>query len=223
MPSTASVMTAGTVLGKSAVSAAITSSKLPNLHWQKTRDINWNDFNYPPVVRLIHYNVKELPESLQGAVHCLHLGFIVVCVACWINLLDTLIIVPGGGQPAAWLIQSMLHLVMLPSFALGTFYIGYRGLAEPNAPLVARYKWTQLLLVFIFLIFSIVSSGCINGFWRLQTVHTALGFASFWTVATLVESLLWLLAAGLALAGFILVPRRSAQAQSEANSTAGLP
>eukprot|EP00930_Biecheleria_cincta_P042668 TRINITY_DN29359_c0_g1_i1.p1 TRINITY_DN29359_c0_g1~~TRINITY_DN29359_c0_g1_i1.p1 ORF type:complete len:223 (+),score=39.64 TRINITY_DN29359_c0_g1_i1:68-736(+) len=222
MTTTASIVTAGTVLGKPAVSAAIACNKLPSLHWQKNREINWNDFNYPPVVRLIHYNAKELPGSLQGTVHCLHLGFIVVFVACWVNFLDTLILVPGGGQPASWLIQSMLHLVLLPSFALGTFYIGYRGLAEPNTALVARYKWVQLALMLVFVIFSIVPTGCVNGIWRVQTVGSAPGLAGFWTAATLVESLLWTLAAGLALAGFILVPKRSAQAQSEANS-GGLP
>merc|ERR550537_1673460 len=78
-------------------------------------EINWMNFNYPPLLRLIHYNLDELPTSLTGLVRCLEISFKITAFACCLNLLDTIIIVSTTEAPWKWVIQSLIHLMLLPT------------------------------------------------------------------------------------------------------------
>merc|ERR1712079_188122 len=115
-------------------------------------DINWVDFNYPPLLRLIHYDLEELPSALIWIIRCFNISFQITTFACALNLLDTLIIVMSTKAPLRWLLQSMIHLVLLPVSALAVFYGGYRGLAEPDSKMAFRFKVGQPALGFCYLL-----------------------------------------------------------------------
>eukprot|EP00933_Yihiella_yeosuensis_P021133 TRINITY_DN16806_c0_g1_i2.p1 TRINITY_DN16806_c0_g1~~TRINITY_DN16806_c0_g1_i2.p1 ORF type:complete len:115 (+),score=3.87 TRINITY_DN16806_c0_g1_i2:318-662(+) len=66
------------------------------------------------------------------------------------------------------ILQSLMHLLVLPMAALGAFYIGYRGLAEPDKTLTARFEVAQTALIIVYFVFSIAPLGCVNGILRLQ-------------------------------------------------------
>lgn len=53
--------------------------------------INWNDFNYPPLIKVIHYNPSELMSPHLGVARLLWLSFVMVFVVSWINLLNNII------------------------------------------------------------------------------------------------------------------------------------
>jgi len=171
-------------------------------------DINWVDFNYPPALRLIHYSAEELPTSLSGLVHCMNLSFVITCTACALNLLDTLIVHFSAEAPGKWLLQSAIHLLLLPAAALGVFYAGYRGLVEPDPTLNFRFKVGQPALGLIYLLLAIIPAGCVNGFAMFSKVSDyAPNGHSFWMTAILMESLLWLLNCALAVLNTVRADR----------------
>jgi len=169
-------------------SSAATSSGHPG-----HSDINWVDFNYPPVLRLIHYSSDELPSSLSGLVRCMNISFVVTCVACVLNLFDTLVVHFGAKTPGRWLLQSLIHLLLLPMAAGAVFYSGYRGLAEPDSTLSFRYRVGQPLLAFGYFLFAVIPAGCLNGFSMLgQMGKYGPDGHGYWTFAIIAESFLWL-------------------------------
>merc|ERR1719330_465663 len=106
-------------------------------------EINWVDFNYPPVMRLIHFDMQELPSSLTSLVRCFNISFQLTTITCIVNLFSTAIIVMSTKAPHKWLLQSLLHLFLLPAASFATFYSGSRGFAEPDSQLAYRFKLAQ--------------------------------------------------------------------------------
>eukprot|EP00927_Polykrikos_kofoidii_P025067 TRINITY_DN22606_c0_g2_i1.p1 TRINITY_DN22606_c0_g2~~TRINITY_DN22606_c0_g2_i1.p1 ORF type:complete len:234 (+),score=28.16 TRINITY_DN22606_c0_g2_i1:66-767(+) len=155
-------------------------------------EINWVNFNYPPLLRLVHYDLEELPSTLTGLVRRLNWSFQLTTISCALNFIDNLIIVLSTRAPARWLLQSLLHFVMLPMFALAVFYAGYRGLAEPDASLLKKYKISQPILAVFYFLLSLVDWGCANGLFQLMKIHEHSDDGSvFWTVVIFLESFLW--------------------------------
>jgi len=176
-------------------------------------DINWVDFNYPPLLRLIHFNIDELPSSLVGAVRCFNISFQLTTFTCGISLVNTLILVASvGGKeaPFRWLIQSAVHALILPTVALLIFYCGYRGVAEPDTKLVSRFKVGQPFLALLYFLLGILPSGPINGLAKLGST----GGSVYWLIVILLESGLWLGNAGLAIWNTVRVSRVDSPAQA---------
>lgn len=161
-------------------------------------DINWVNFNYPPLICLIHWDSSELPSSLTNLVCCFNYSFVITCFACSLNLLNMIIIVSSTRAPVRWIIESVLHLVMLPPAALAVFYSGYRGLAEPDGQLTWRFKALQPILAFTYLLLAVVPWGCANGLAKLGRVGEFTDGFVYWTIVIFVESALWLMNACLA-------------------------
>mmetsp|Transcript_51846 Transcript_51846/g.150841 ORF Transcript_51846/g.150841 Transcript_51846/m.150841 type:complete len:221 (+) Transcript_51846:110-772(+) len=163
-------------------------------------EINWVDFNYPPLIRIIHYDAGELPNVLSGIVRCFHLSFAITVMACLLNFIDTCVIVSSTEAPTKWVIQSGLHLILLPVAALATFYSGYRGLAEPDSSLAWRFKVAQPILGMFYFFMGILPFGCAHGLAELGQIsdHTGGKGSGYWTIAIILESVLFLMNALLA-------------------------
>mmetsp|Transcript_44154 Transcript_44154/g.127470 ORF Transcript_44154/g.127470 Transcript_44154/m.127470 type:complete len:215 (-) Transcript_44154:92-736(-) len=171
--------------------------------------INWVDFNYPPLVRIVHYDPGELPSFLSGMVRLFHLSFALSVLACFLNLVDTIVIVSSTDAPAKWMLQSALHLFLVPVAALATFYSGYRGFAEPDSSLACRFKVAQPLLGLFYFFMGILPFGCAHGLAEFGSVadHTGGKGSSFWTFAIICESTLFLLNSALACVNVIRASR----------------
>eukprot|EP00439_Symbiodinium_sp_Y106_P019730 s592_g2.t1 len=128
---------------------------LTSLSQTNQMDINWVDFNYPPFLRLIHFNIEESPSALTGLVRCFNVSFQLTTYTCAIGLINTLILIFSVQAPFRWLVQSAIHALILPAAALLVFYSGYRGVAEPDGKLVWRFKAGSRGSV----------TGFIQGFW----------------------------------------------------------
>eukprot|EP00931_Biecheleriopsis_adriatica_P051687 TRINITY_DN30009_c0_g1_i1.p1 TRINITY_DN30009_c0_g1~~TRINITY_DN30009_c0_g1_i1.p1 ORF type:complete len:229 (-),score=34.79 TRINITY_DN30009_c0_g1_i1:91-732(-) len=151
-------------------------------------DINWVDFNYPPLLRLIHFNMEELPTSLTGIVRCFNVSFQLTTFTCLISLVNTVILVASVQAPAKGLVQCAIHALVLPASALLIFYSGYRGLAEPDSKLASRFKVGQPVLAFLYFLLGVLPYGCINGLAKLGDT----GDSVYVLIVILLESLLWL-------------------------------
>jgi len=178
--------------------------------------IEWEDFNYPPVLRLIHFKVAELPKSLQFTARYLNMVFLLTTCACVVNVVDSIAISywavqTGDLTPALGIrivVQSLLHVILIPTAALLTFYVGYRGIAAPDAVLVARFQIAQVVLGSISMGFALWPVGCVNGLARLVFVFPEPdGLGLLVGIATLIESSLWMLNFLLALICIVRVRR----------------
>jgi len=155
-------------------------------------EINWVNFNYPPLIRLIHYDINELPSTLTGIVRCFNISFQLTTIICLINVLDTFVVVLSTQAPKRWLIQSALHVLILPVASLATFYSGYRGIAGPEANLAFWFKIFQPMLGLSYLLLGLVPWGCINGLAQLSSMSDHTEGSVYWTATIIVESTLWL-------------------------------
>jgi len=169
-------------------------------------DICWEDFNYPPVLRLVHFDMTELPMQLRRTVRLLNLSFLLTSFVCLLNTVDTAILVLLGSVPVPWLIQSVLLHCLLPPAALGTFYLGYRGLAAPEPLLAYRFQFAQLGLGLLSVVLAVFPNRCVNGLVRLAYLDMQ-GMGVFQSIVVLVESFLWMLNACLALFNWSRVRR----------------
>jgi hypothetical protein len=77
---------AGSAVGN-VVSGAQSAAKgtLNEFRGEKKGQIIWDDFNYPPFVRLIHYSLDELQDPIRSVVKKMHLVFLLVLVINAIN------------------------------------------------------------------------------------------------------------------------------------------
>lgn len=176
----------GSVIGKPLESGG---SRLPG-----HSEINWTNFNYPPMLRIIHYDLEELPTTIAGMVRCLNLSYIATTMTCSVNLFNTVIIVASTHAPGKWMLQSALAFLPLSAGALAVFYCGYRGLAEPDATLTMRFTVCQPILCVVYLLLAIVPWGSTNGLAKLDQVsHYTDDGSNFWTLCIIFESILWFL------------------------------
>eukprot|EP00742_Colponemidia_sp_Colp-10_P001085 GILJ01001175.1.p1 GENE.GILJ01001175.1~~GILJ01001175.1.p1 ORF type:complete len:227 (+),score=20.82 GILJ01001175.1:47-727(+) len=139
--------------------------------------IDWENFNYPPKLRIIHYDPKELQQPVKGIVLKMNWCFkIFVFTLAW-NILACIILGAGGYQ-AISIFYAILDFVIGSCFGLYTFYTGYKGIAtRPISPsMLRKYTILQSILVVVMFIFSIVGDGPLHG-WTLINKDVS-GFAS---------------------------------------------
>eukprot|EP01016_Furgasonia_blochmanni_P017648 TRINITY_DN20361_c0_g1_i2.p1 TRINITY_DN20361_c0_g1~~TRINITY_DN20361_c0_g1_i2.p1 ORF type:complete len:251 (-),score=5.14 TRINITY_DN20361_c0_g1_i2:51-803(-) len=128
--------------------------------------INWEDFNYPPCLHLIHFSIKELQDPYKSVVKKIHYSFLVLVYNSFINISSSIAQTIEGFSPIR-IFYSIIHLVILGSLGLFTLYRGYRGVTcQPQ--LLAIYKIFQAWLSIVFLLCCFVNFTSINGWFRLQ-------------------------------------------------------
>jgi len=188
---------------QSVIGKPMDTFNLPNPQFKaEGRAIDWKDFNYPPLLRVVHYNPLELPMRARSIAYCLNITYLLVSFACFLNFVDTCIIVSTSSAPFKWIIQSLLHAVLVPGLAFMVFYVGYRGLAEDDLRgRLGQFTIGQLALISAYVLMSLVPFGCVNGFFKLIVVGDYINHSSAaaFDIAILVESSIWMACAALAM------------------------
>lgn len=92
------------------------SEKTPAL--DKNQEIEWDSYNYPPLLKIIHYVPAEIPSDKRFIVLSLFALHICSIGVCLINFVDNCI---EGGLGVLYSILFMLIFIPL------MFYIFYRG------------------------------------------------------------------------------------------------
>jgi hypothetical protein len=52
---------------------------------QQSGPIDWHHYNYPPLLKLIHYSTKELKQPQMSTARKLHAVALIIIVNTWIN------------------------------------------------------------------------------------------------------------------------------------------
>lgn len=124
---------------------------------EKASDIDWEDFNYPPGLRIIHFSPSELKDASKITIaHGMHIAFLCIPVFfifnLTINLMSLFKDIPGASFYEA--LYSAFHMLMGTPIALGVFSKGYRTLAGVGEERT-WYKFGELfMLIFTGLAFS---------------------------------------------------------------------
>lgn len=149
---------------KQAISSQMNSMKSSLKSQSNT--IKWDDFNYPPLLHLIHYSSAELPDPARGLVRRIHCSFLILVLILIINLVNCIVQSAQGGEGIN-IFYSVLNILIFVPLGMFTFYRGYRGLAFEEY-LLKFYKIVQGILVILYLIFSIIAAGAFNGWLRAK-------------------------------------------------------
>lgn len=54
--------------------------------------INWDDFNYPPLLKVIHYDITEVKEEDRLTVRAMWLSHVLIMVETLLNLINNIAI-----------------------------------------------------------------------------------------------------------------------------------
>ena len=171
-----------------------------------SKNIDWSDINYPPCYKIVHFKMNELKGSVKGFVLKLYLGVVIIAAVIVINsnslktlVLSTIIKVAkdftaGINLFYSFLSNLSLHLdifsLLVPTGAVA--YGGYLAACfkASLSDLVMRFRIYQVILCVFWLVFSITSAGCFDGWTRisgLKSYHS--GVANFCIFLAVMQSL----------------------------------
>eukprot|EP00192_Tetraselmis_astigmatica_P018864 CAMPEP_0117696202 /NCGR_PEP_ID=MMETSP0804-20121206/28551_1 /TAXON_ID=1074897 /ORGANISM="Tetraselmis astigmatica, Strain CCMP880" /LENGTH=237 /DNA_ID=CAMNT_0005510333 /DNA_START=254 /DNA_END=967 /DNA_ORIENTATION=+ len=113
--------------------------------------VNWEDYNYPPLLRIIHYQLSDVEDPVgRSAVFWAHFNHNAVCVALLLNVMGNSILagfrVPGKRVAVLY---SIFNLVLISMLGLYSFYHCYKGIATQNRRLCRRFYMSYTLLMIV--------------------------------------------------------------------------
>ncbi|CAD8195552.1 unnamed protein product [Paramecium octaurelia] len=150
--------------------------------------IDWNDFNYPPLIKVIHYNIEEVQPEYRLVVRSLWLSSILIVAYTLLNIIDNSI-QAGYGNDGIRILYSFMFMFSFNPIQFFIFYRGYKGVVS-DPYLLVLYKWVQIILILCWITFSIVDILGFNGFVVLSLLFEFLPFCG---VLALFEDLIFLL------------------------------
>ncbi|CAD8191253.1 unnamed protein product [Paramecium octaurelia] len=150
--------------------------------------IDWNDFNYPPLIKVIHYNIEEVQPEYRLVVRSLWLSSILIVAYTLLNIIDNSI-QAGYGIDGIRILYSFMFLFSFNPIQFFIFYRGYKGVVS-DPYLLVLYKWVQIILILCWITFSIVAILGFNGFIILQFLFEFLPFCG---VLALFEDIIFLI------------------------------
>jgi hypothetical protein len=110
--------------------------------------IDWSDFNFPPLIRVIHFRLDELPPPYKGIVRFFFIStFIILPALLAFNILSN-IIQAFYSLPALRILFSILFTIIILPISVLLFYKGYRGVAAEKSGLL-WYKIIGSILILI--------------------------------------------------------------------------
>lgn len=117
---------------------------------ERELDINWEDYNYPPGLKIIHYNPPELQDKAKSMVaHALHGSFLVITLFYIVNVTTNIIGVVTITEISFFMpLYSLFHMLMGVPLCMGIFSKGYRALAGVSEERT-WYKYGEIFVLVI--------------------------------------------------------------------------
>ncbi|CAD8194755.1 unnamed protein product [Paramecium octaurelia] len=143
------------------IEAAIISNK------PDQSEINWNDFNWPPLIKIFHFNLSELQDPQKSFVRLLYISYLFILGTTCLNLMDNCI-QAGLGYPKIRILYALLNILIFNALQMYIFYLGYRGMCAHQS-LLKWYRILHLLAGLLWLTLSIIDTLGWNGFVRAAT------------------------------------------------------
>ena len=109
--------------------------------------IDWNDFNWPPFLNIIHFKLSELKDPHLLPCRRLYGLFWLMVAHSVLNLVSIIIQVATGYSALRILASILINFILLvvAAFAL---YNGYRGICQDSS-LLLRYKIATIFIILL--------------------------------------------------------------------------
>jgi len=159
--------------------------------------IDWNKFNYPPYLRLVHFDMSELPSSIAGTVRLMHIWFLMLVAVSILNFIDVIvlsIILSAQASPVMYFVNiaySFLNFVIFVPLGGYTAYSGYVALATSSSFGMTKYLILQSIMGVLTLFFVLAPVSAWNGFLTFG-LRAAYHGQVYWIIAIVLESTTWL-------------------------------
>mmetsp|Transcript_6848 Transcript_6848/g.19917 ORF Transcript_6848/g.19917 Transcript_6848/m.19917 type:complete len:246 (-) Transcript_6848:216-953(-) len=163
--------------------------------------INWENFNFPPYLRIIHFDLDELDAVPRLVVRWCYWSFKALVLGVCLNLLTSIVLaslgVPGTGVHVAY---SLFNVIIGSGLGVYCLHAGYKGVATSDSPLMRRFVGLQAILALLMFLFSLLPVVNWNGWLRIADVIRAPVVEPwvFWLVMIILESLVWTCGYGIA-------------------------
>ena len=178
---------AGTAVAKMAINEKMGNMK-GYIDGQQKIQINWADYNYPPLVNVIHFRLDELTSNpdIRAQVRNIWISHLVLFAVSILNLISNIAQAAGLVGQGMRIFYSFMFFFLFNSLHTLYFYWGYKGITVEKS-LLNRVKYLGILLAILYLIFSIVDWVNFDGWIRVSYLFSqGQGFAA---VIGLIESI----------------------------------
>jgi hypothetical protein len=128
------------------------------------KEIDWNDFNYPPCIRLFHFRVSEVPQEHRATVMVLLACHLLLLVISLLDLVSN-IVQAAMNLGKIRVLYSFLFILIFNPLQTFIFHRGYEGLCREYSKL-KLYKIMQPIVIILWVVFSIVAFLGFNGYIR---------------------------------------------------------
>ena len=182
------------------------------------------DYNYPPCLNVLHYNVDDIENaSARAAVRTAHVAYVYALGLFLLNFLGTVILAGGGAVDGVNVVYALFNVVIYGIVGMYAFYCGYKGMATRNGRLTDYYVWLQSFFVLFQLIASSVNGANYYGWSNAGRAKRSEKMSDFFLGWTFFESTMWTLGYLLgAVALYRVVTTRKDAMRSQGSSGYGL-
>jgi len=148
--------------------------------------IDWHDYNFPPLIKLIHFKLSDFEGAEKSVIKKMYISWILLIVVLILNILST-IVLSATVLKGINVLYSFLNLFLFSVAGTFVFFWGYYGIAKRESGPILRYKIGAGILAILYLMFSIWNLGAFNGWVRISELSDydegAAGFGIFMSIA----------------------------------------
>ncbi|KAF4662657.1 hypothetical protein FOL47_006141 [Perkinsus chesapeaki] len=172
-------------------SSSSTRASITDIEEVPIRVIDWCDFNYPPFLNIIHFDLGDVPQGeVRESARLCHVTLKATFALFALNIVDTIVVVAFFEHAEkVRLLYAILNAVIFGSLAFYGFYQGIRGLAEATTDNLDAFRFAQTLMTIIMICFATVPCGSIEGF--MSDAMLDRQTSGFWFVSAIIESIGW--------------------------------
>lgn len=127
--------------------------------------IKWEDYNYPPFLKFIHFTLDEFNGPQRALAQYMHWAFLLIPIVSLLSFVNSIAQTAAGvpGYSGINILYAIFNILLFNPPALFVFYKGLRGISGEGTDLFL-YKVLQGAIGSAWIIFSFLYFHSINGF-----------------------------------------------------------
>mmetsp|Transcript_18852 Transcript_18852/g.48589 ORF Transcript_18852/g.48589 Transcript_18852/m.48589 type:complete len:239 (+) Transcript_18852:71-787(+) len=187
----------GLPMRKAATSAARGIGSTAGSALASRNAINWDNYNYPPLLHVVHFDLEELDAVPRLIVRWCHWSYKLLVVCLFTNFVTNLVLAIGAVKlKYLHAVYAFFNLVIGTTVGFYVFFSGYKGVAIASSSMMHRYMALEAAIIVLEFCFSILSVANFNGWTRVDQIDGAptKELKLYWLAAAFIESILWTIA-----------------------------
>lgn len=176
-------------LAQNALSSGMKNTNIvPSSH---NSHIDWNDYNFPPCIKVVHFRLSDFHDNEKKVITKMYVSWILLTIVLSINIIST-IVLSATILAKINILYTFLNLIIGLTLGTFVFYCGYFGVAKSESGNITKFKIGGILLILLYILFSILPFGAINGWARIPELGDYdNGPGKFGVAMCVIESLIY--------------------------------